>query len=240
MVALNKTYQKTLTRLLPAKDSGRRFYSPEISRWLSRDPALQRDVSHEVYLFVRNAPSQTMDALGLEAVCEPERPFLDRVRVRVNERACDLAFGLLLAATTEASVSCIRSEALRVASFVSEHFPDYDPHSNGYNVHHCVVNCLIAKNCGLVEDDRATVLAVNAVYEACTMVEVHCVGYCGRDDLYLQDVLSDLAADMRGFSGGVAGGDCASVCRPEESSAGPQSPPACEDCEIAECRERYD
>lgn len=38
MVALNKTYRKTLTPYRSAQDSGHRFYSPEISRWLSRDP----------------------------------------------------------------------------------------------------------------------------------------------------------------------------------------------------------
>ncbi len=38
MVALNKTYQKTLTPDRSAKDSGLRYYSAEISRWLNRDP----------------------------------------------------------------------------------------------------------------------------------------------------------------------------------------------------------
>jgi hypothetical protein len=38
MVALNKTYRKTLTPDRSAKDLGHRFYSPEISRWLNRDP----------------------------------------------------------------------------------------------------------------------------------------------------------------------------------------------------------
>jgi hypothetical protein len=38
MFALNKTYRETLTPDRSAKDSGHRFYSPEISRWLSRDP----------------------------------------------------------------------------------------------------------------------------------------------------------------------------------------------------------
>jgi hypothetical protein len=38
MVALNKTYQKPLTPDRSAKDSGYRYYSPELSRWLNRDP----------------------------------------------------------------------------------------------------------------------------------------------------------------------------------------------------------
>jgi RHS repeat-associated protein len=63
MVALNKTYLKTLTPDRSAKDSGHRFYSPEISRWLNRDP-IQEEGGLNLYSFVRNAPSILLDPLG--------------------------------------------------------------------------------------------------------------------------------------------------------------------------------
>jgi RHS repeat-associated protein len=63
MVALNKTYLKTLTPDRSAKDSGHRFYSPEISRWLSRDPV--ETTSHNSYAFVENDPVDRLDVVGL-------------------------------------------------------------------------------------------------------------------------------------------------------------------------------
>jgi RHS repeat-associated protein len=64
MVALNKTYQKTLTPDRSAKDSGLRFYSPEISRWLSRDPIGEMG-GLNVYRFVANRPVFDTDSLGM-------------------------------------------------------------------------------------------------------------------------------------------------------------------------------
>ena len=55
MVALNKTYRKTLTPDRSAKDSGRRFYSAESSRWLNRDPIGERG-GLNLYGFVGNGP----------------------------------------------------------------------------------------------------------------------------------------------------------------------------------------
>jgi len=66
MVALNKTYQKTLTPDRSAKDSGRRFYSPEISRWLSRDPVGARG-GPNIYGFLMNRPTFLVDPIGLAA-----------------------------------------------------------------------------------------------------------------------------------------------------------------------------
>jgi RHS repeat-associated protein len=66
MVALNKTYQKTLTPDRSAKDSGHRYYSPEISRWLNRDPIGEMD-SPNLFVFVRNDACNKSDALGLAA-----------------------------------------------------------------------------------------------------------------------------------------------------------------------------
>jgi RHS repeat-associated protein len=65
MVALNKTYQKTLTPDRSAKDSGLRYYSPDgVSRWLSRDP-IGENGGINVYGFVGNAPVLRSDKLGL-------------------------------------------------------------------------------------------------------------------------------------------------------------------------------
>jgi RHS repeat-associated protein len=64
MVALNKTYRKTLTPYRSAQDSGHRFYSPEISRWLNRDPIGERGGLNR-YGFVGNRPILRSDRLGL-------------------------------------------------------------------------------------------------------------------------------------------------------------------------------
>jgi RHS repeat-associated protein len=78
MVAFNKTYRKTLTPSSThrdlhrkphtpdrsAKDSGLRFYSAEISRWLSRDPIGELD-SVNTYSLVNNQPVLMSDFLGL-------------------------------------------------------------------------------------------------------------------------------------------------------------------------------
>jgi len=64
MVALNKTYRKTLTRCGSAKDSGYRYYSPEISRWLSRDPIGEQG-GWNLYGFVGNDSANEVDILGL-------------------------------------------------------------------------------------------------------------------------------------------------------------------------------
>ncbi len=47
-------------------ESGYRFYSPEVGRWLSRDPAGElRTVSIHLYIFARSAPIVLHDFLGL-------------------------------------------------------------------------------------------------------------------------------------------------------------------------------
>jgi hypothetical protein len=85
MVALNKTYRETLTPDRSAKDSGLRFYSAEISRWLNRDPigergfsmsnrhrkqrpmeaTVRRSAMEPVYVFARNNSVNNRDFLGL-------------------------------------------------------------------------------------------------------------------------------------------------------------------------------
>jgi RHS repeat-associated protein len=63
MVALNDTYRRTHTLDRPAQHSGHRFYSPEISRWLNRDP-IDEDGGLNLYGFVGNAPLNRVDPLG--------------------------------------------------------------------------------------------------------------------------------------------------------------------------------
>jgi RHS repeat-associated protein len=64
MVALNKTYRETLTPDRSAKDSGHRYYSPEISRWLSRDPVEERG-GVNLYTAVANGIPNKVDLIGL-------------------------------------------------------------------------------------------------------------------------------------------------------------------------------
>jgi RHS repeat-associated protein len=90
MVALNKTYRETLTPDRSAKDSGHRFYSPEISRWLSRDPLgdeaffeeyangkddeehgrLRNKAHGNTFSFVDNNPVSSIDLHGLISVVD--------------------------------------------------------------------------------------------------------------------------------------------------------------------------
>jgi len=65
MVAFAKPLRKTHTRCGSAKDSGLRYYSPEISRWLSRDP-IGEWRGFGLYGFVRNNPVAYLDILGRE------------------------------------------------------------------------------------------------------------------------------------------------------------------------------
>jgi RHS repeat-associated protein len=64
MVALNKKYQKTLTPDRSAKDSGLRFYSANLSRWLSRDPMGELG-EPGLYAFVDDDPVGLTDSIGL-------------------------------------------------------------------------------------------------------------------------------------------------------------------------------
>jgi RHS repeat-associated protein len=64
MVALAKPHRKAHTPDRSAKDSGLRFYSPEISRWLSRDPITETG-GVNLYAFVQNTAISALDLLGL-------------------------------------------------------------------------------------------------------------------------------------------------------------------------------
>jgi RHS repeat-associated protein len=63
MVAFAKPHRKVHTPDRSAKDSGLRYYSPEISRWLSRDP-LGLGGGLNLYGFVANNPLTKNDSLG--------------------------------------------------------------------------------------------------------------------------------------------------------------------------------
>ncbi len=55
MVAFAKPHLKPHTPDRSAKDSGYRYYSPELGRWLNRDP-IGEEGGLNVYSFLRNAP----------------------------------------------------------------------------------------------------------------------------------------------------------------------------------------
>ena len=63
MVAFAKPHRKTLTPDRSAKDSGRRYYSPEISRWLNRDPIGEMG-GVNLYALVQNDPISRRDRDG--------------------------------------------------------------------------------------------------------------------------------------------------------------------------------
>lgn len=67
MVAFAKPHLKPHTPDRSAKDSGHRFYSPEISRWLNRDPIGEWDMQ-TLYGFVHNNPTHQVDSVGLQPV----------------------------------------------------------------------------------------------------------------------------------------------------------------------------
>jgi RHS repeat-associated protein len=66
MVAFAKPHRKVHTPDRSAKDSGHRFYSPEISRWLNRDLAGEQ-AGVNLFGFLWNSPIGAHDALGLAA-----------------------------------------------------------------------------------------------------------------------------------------------------------------------------
>jgi len=57
---------KTHTPDPPVKERGARFYSPELSRWLSRDP-IEEQGGLNLYGFVKNHSTYAIDVLGLGA-----------------------------------------------------------------------------------------------------------------------------------------------------------------------------
>jgi len=68
------------TRCGSAKDSGLRYYSPEMSRWLNRDPIGQKAGLNE-YAFLFNRPPGVYDSVGLAAdisqtMGPPSNPWL--------------------------------------------------------------------------------------------------------------------------------------------------------------------
>ena len=48
--------------------SGLRYYSPELGRWVNRDP-IEESGGRNLYAFVKNAPVSSFDILGLKGRC---------------------------------------------------------------------------------------------------------------------------------------------------------------------------
>jgi RHS repeat-associated protein len=67
---------KTLTPVSRMKKLGLRYYSANLSRWLSRDPD-EEDAGMNIYCFVLNEPIGILDAIGLHA--NVEKSFADEV-----------------------------------------------------------------------------------------------------------------------------------------------------------------
>ena len=61
---------------------GYRYYSPELGRWLNRDP-IEEDGGYNLYVFVFNSPAYDVDVLGLSAY----QACLDRCEQRQGSRA---------------------------------------------------------------------------------------------------------------------------------------------------------
>jgi RHS repeat-associated protein len=55
---------KTHTPLSRLEERGRRFYSPEVGRWVNRDPIEESDQAC-LYCFLSNTPIYGIDRLGL-------------------------------------------------------------------------------------------------------------------------------------------------------------------------------
>ena len=72
---------KTHTPFSRVKERGLRFYSPELGRWLNRDP-IEEKGGIALYLFVENSPVVGCDAVGL--VWTYRRARLPRARVECN------------------------------------------------------------------------------------------------------------------------------------------------------------
>ena len=67
-------YLKTLTPERQVSESGYRFYSPTLGRWLSRDP-IEEGHGQNVYAFVGNRPIRWIDLLGLIPVVPDDPVF---------------------------------------------------------------------------------------------------------------------------------------------------------------------
>ncbi len=88
MVAFAKPHLKPHTRCGSAKDSGHRFYSAEISRWLNRDP-MGEEGGPNTYTLLRNSSVQYTDYLGL--IPNP----LHLTKIHVSPTMCATVKGLM-------------------------------------------------------------------------------------------------------------------------------------------------
>jgi len=86
---------KTHVPLLPVKERGLRFYSPEVGRWTSRDPIGERG-GGDLYVYLNGAPTDLIDPIGLQAAgptcccCCAESLSIDNVQEIVEKKYTDM------------------------------------------------------------------------------------------------------------------------------------------------------
>jgi RHS repeat-associated protein len=213
-----------------------RACSPSLGRWPNRDPILEigfrrvflkkrlKGGLHE-YAFVRNNPISMHDVDGLGIGC-------------AVKWASQVELG------HAAPMNCAGSAIADALILLKSSYPNYDPKSNGHNALHCLANCLMAKYChfpGKSEDEIFDhMMDANSDYELCTAKEELCGKWCGDQNAYRQDVMSDIKADMAGIRAGLAGQDCVAACEPETRTPGPKQPDSCDCRKVKECEAWYD
>ncbi len=71
---------------------GYRYYSPDLGRWINRDPKEEQGTVGNLYLFIYNEPINDVDVLGLKSLDEIEQQYRDiisRGRIRGWNIAAD-------------------------------------------------------------------------------------------------------------------------------------------------------
>jgi RHS repeat-associated protein len=92
---------------------GHRYYSPELGRWLSRDPFAEWG-GEDVYAFVANSPNMVVDALGLYGVS-----FVDRKEVPGDCGAFSLTGTFRVAQRTGEHVPTIGAVVQEVTLYIT-------------------------------------------------------------------------------------------------------------------------
>ena len=181
----------------------RRFYSPDLGRWLNRDPIEERG-GENLYAFCGNAPSQNFDLQGYSSIADI-RTTVDRIR-RLSDRFSEAMSSLQ---------ECIgKINSWRPGGSNDSMADD--------KYRHCVASCEIAKSCG----DKLS-LALGALKELRDVMFglpqniAAALGATGAEmnldslfngDTYA-DSLKDLTADVMGVDLKNAKGGCECACK---------------------------
>jgi len=187
-----------------------RSYSPELGRFIQVDPKRFKE-GPNLYTYVLNAPNMHLDPFG-------------------KSRGCQLAWAN---AMYEISSSSWKLDIVTVANQVDTDMAKYrddpeiryNPETNGWNAFHCLMNCHMAKICGIDRTELWKAMIINLRYEFCSSAE-EIEKYGGNLELYILDVKSDMLANLRGQIGAQSDSSCYEVCRIEtDPGRGPETPP---------------